>query len=267
MAHMDGTHNLLTLAVGNTRARIGFFRGDELVGAQSFLATDAEGIRAWIGANVSGGVGLPLLVATVNPEVSEHLVGVCREGSTIGTVLRVGRDVPIPMHAEVREPGRLGQDRLLCALAAWVSTEGPCVVVDCGTATTVDYVDGDGVFQGGAIAPGVAMMLESLHEGTAALPRVAFDPERADAAAMGKDTETAMLVGVAESIRGLVTRLVERYAEVAGSYPRVVATGGDAGSLFNNDSVVEHVVPDLQLIGMRLTFQAFVGEDDDAEED
>jgi type III pantothenate kinase len=263
---MDTASHLLTLAVGNSRARIGLFRGEELSGSQSFQTGDTDGLVAWIASNAGSGSGLPLLVATVNPSGSDRLVEACRELGVVGTVLRIGRDVPIPMVADVREPDRVGQDRLLCALAAWVSTEGPCVVVDCGTATTVDFVSEEGVFRGGAIAPGVAMMLDSMHKGTAALPRVAFDPSRIDAEPVGKDTETAMHVGVGESIRGLVWRLVERYAEVAGMYPRVVATGGDSGSLFGTDSIVEHVVPDLQLIGMRLAFQALMQDDDDEDD-
>ena len=260
---MESEPNLLTLAVGNTRARIGLFRGDELIGAQSYASADDAGVRTWIADHAKGVSGAPLLVATVNPSGSERLIEACREGGVVGTVLRIGRDVPIPMEADVREPAKVGQDRLLCALAAWVSTEGPCVVVDCGTATTVDFVSEDGVFRGGAIAPGLAMMLESMHRGTAALPRVAFDPARLDAEPVGRDTETAMLMGAGEAIRGLVSRLVERYAEFAGTYPRVVATGGDAGTLFGSDSVVEHVVPDLQLIGMRLAFQALLTDEEE----
>lgn len=263
---MDIEPHVLTLAVGNSRARIGLFRGAELVGSQSFPASDTEALCAWIASNGGSATGVPLLVATVNPAGSERLVEACRDLGAVGTVLRIGRDVPIPMLADVREPERVGQDRLLCALAAWVSTEGPCVVVDCGTATTVDFVSEEGVFRGGAIAPGVLMMLDAMHRGTAALPRVVFDPSRVDVEPVGKDTESAMHVGVGEAIRGLVWRLVERYAEVAGTYPRVVATGGDAGSLFGSDSIVEHVVPDLQLIGMRLAFQALMQDDEDGDE-
>ena len=259
---MDQDTSLLTIAVGNTRARIGLFRGGDLVAAQSYATADDAGVRAWIESNGHSLSRVPLLVASVNPAGSERLVEACRDVPVVGTVLRIGRDVPIPMRADVREPERVGQDRLLCAMAAWVSTEGPCVVVDCGTATTVDFVNAEGVFEGGAIAPGVAMMMEAMHRGTAALPRVSFDAARVDAEPIGKDTESAMHVGVGEAIRGLVTRLVERYAEVAGVYPRVVATGGDAGTLFGSDSVVEHVVPDLQLIGMHLAFQSLIADDD-----
>ncbi len=266
---MNDRTPLVTLAVGNSRARIGIFEGEELASAQSFEASDAEQIRDWLASQPNRSSQIPLLVATVNPAGSDRIIEACRDMPWLNPILRIGKDIPIPIHAAVRAPDKVGQDRLLCAMAAWFSTQGPCVVVDVGTATTVDYIDAEGVFQGGAIAPGLRMMLEAMHHRTAALPRLSFDAGLADAEPIGKDTEHAMLIGATESIRGLVARLVERYAEVAGSYPRVVATGGDAGVLVGPDSIVEHVVPDLQLIGMRLAFAALIESDadDDAESD
>jgi pantothenate kinase type III len=68
--------------------------------------------------------------------------------------------------------------------------------------------------------------------------------------ALGKNTQQAMTLGALNSVRGLVRWQVERFAEMAGRYPRVIATGGDAPLLFEGDDLVEHVVPDLQLVGM-----------------
>lgn len=262
---MNDQMPLVTLAVGNSRARVGYFQGSELVGAQSFESGDAESICDWLAALSGRSTDVAMLVATVNPAGSDRIVEACRRLPWLKPVLRIGKDVPIPIHAAVRAPDRVGQDRLLCAMAAWFSTQGPCVVIDVGTATTVDYIDADGVFQGGAIAPGLRMMLDAMHSRTAALPHLTFDAAQADSEPVGKDTEHAMLIGATESIRGLVARLVERYAEVAGSYPRVVATGGDAGILGGADTIVEHVVPDLQLIGMRLAFAALLESDEDGD--
>ncbi|MCW5769804.1 MAG: type III pantothenate kinase [Phycisphaeraceae bacterium] len=259
---MNDRLQLATLAVGNTRARIGLFQGEELLGAQSFASTDTAGIVEWLASQQRRAAHCPLLVASVHPDASEKILASCQDLAWLTPHLRIGRDVPIPITANVRHPDKVGQDRLLCAMAAWASTEGPCVIVDVGTATTVDYIDAEGVFQGGAIAPGIRMMLDALARGTAALPQLTFDAERIDAEPIGKDTEHAMTIGVAEATRGLVSRLVERYAGVIGAYPRVVATGGDAGAIFASDPIVEHIVPDLQLIGMRLAFEALMHEHD-----
>ncbi len=147
----------------------------------------------------------------------------------------------------------MGDDRLLNALGAYARSKQACVIVDAGTAVTVDFVDGEGVFHGGAIAPGVKMMLDAMHERTAALPAVDMKPELLPGAAeapFGKTTAQAMVVGVVAAARGLAHSLIDRYAEFYHAYPRVIATGGDAALLFDNDDLVEHLVPDLTLIGL-----------------
>ncbi|MEN0019849.1 MAG: type III pantothenate kinase, partial [Planctomycetota bacterium] len=112
----------------------------------------------------------------------------------------------------------------------------------------------------GAIAPGLKLMLAALHEHTAQLPALEFDQPVSDRGPLGKDTAHAMQLGVQASARGLVRQLLEEYAEFYGGYPQVVATGGDAPALFlqqgESDGVVEHIVPDLQLIGIQACVQA-----------
>src|SRR5690606_33992349 len=114
---------------------------------------------------------LPALIATVNPPVADEVARVLREAGVEG-VERFGsaggRDreqggpgdgrLPVPIEDALEDRSTVGQDRLLAALGAWWRTKQACIVIDAGTAVTVDFVDGTGVFQGGAIAPGVGMM-------------------------------------------------------------------------------------------------------------
>jgi type III pantothenate kinase len=133
---------------------------------------------------------------------------------------------------------------------------------------TVDFVDGQGVFQGGAIAPGLNLMLRALHEHTAALPSVKYErPD--DGMTFGKDTRGAMLLGVHAAVTGLVRALCERYSEFFGAYPQIIATGGDARALFEGDDLVEHIVPDLTLLGIEAACRIQLGLDGEsaAEED
>jgi len=138
-------------------------------------------------------------------------------------------------------------------------------VVDAGTAVTVDFVDGQGVFHGGAIAPGARMQLDALHERTASLPQIEFRrPDPAET--FGRNTAEAMLHGVFDGLRGLVWRLVEQYSERYGAFPLVVATGGDAQTLFGDDELVNRIVPELTLQGIAVaarTALADVSEDGD----
>lgn len=168
-------------------------------------------------------------------------------------VFRLGSDLGVPIKTVLTEAAaeRTGQDRLLNALAAFESAKQACVVVSAGTAITVDFVDGEGVFHGGAIVPGLRMWLNSLHNGTAALP--AIEPRRPDESAFGADTTQAMLHGAFYGIRGVVRALTERYAEAYEAYPRIVATGGDAKFLFEDDDLIESIDPDLTLRGIAAT--------------
>jgi type III pantothenate kinase len=169
-------------------------------------------------------------------------------------------ELPIPIDHTLDDVQTVGHDRLLDALGAYSRAQSACVVIDAGTAITVDFVDGEGTFHGGAIAPGVKMMFEALHEKTSALPLVTpgpdvMPPAQAEAPPFGKSTRPAIALGVLSAARGLVHLLIDRYAEYYEAYPRVIATGGDAALLFENDPLVEHIVPDLTLMGMLEAYQ------------
>jgi type III pantothenate kinase len=242
---------LLAVAVGNTRTRWGIYRGRESTGVS--VATN-EAAPADVAAAATEGGPTLVALASVNNPVAAGIESALR--ATGCEVLRVGRDLNPPLQHVLDDASTLGSDRALCAFAAFSLIGAACVVVDAGTAITVDFVDGEGTFHGGAIAPGVNMMLRALHEQTAALPQIAFEPQDPSRGPFGRDTRHAMQLGVAAAARGLVRDLVERYAEKYEAYPRVVATGGDAAALFENDDLVERIIPDLQLIGIQRTIEA-----------
>jgi len=252
---------LIAISVGNTRTRIGHFRGGALEHARAVLSTDNDALAREVLDLKPADPAAPVVIASVNPPVSSRLELALAgpiEGRG-GAVYRLGRDVQIPIANALRDDSTVGQDRLLNALGAYSRAKQACVIVDAGTAITMDFVDGEGVFQGGAIAPGLALMLRALHDRTAALPDIAFEPVP-DSEPFGKDTPSAMRLGAQSAIRGMVRTLAERYAEALGAYPQIVATGGDAGVLFEGDEVIEHIVPDLTLMGIHAACQMELGE-------
>ena len=125
----------------------------------------------------------------------------------------------------------------------------PAVIVDVGTAITVDLVDREGRFAGGAIGPGLGLAARALHEGTACLPLVTPElPKRV----AGLDTVEAIRSGVYRCCRGGVHSLVELLSREEGTAEvPVVVTGGDAELLLplRVDAPVRHV-PDLIFTGM-----------------
>jgi type III pantothenate kinase len=149
----------------------------------------------------------------------------------------------------VDQPGEVGADRLLNALAAQWRYGGPLVVVDFGTATTFDVVDADGAYLGGVIAPGINLSIEALHKAAARLPRIGIGRPQA---VIGRATVPAMQSGIYWGYVGLVEGLVGRITGEYGRGLKVIATGGLAPLFAEGTAVIEQIDPDLTLDGLRL---------------
>lgn len=249
----------LAISVGNTRTRFACIDSDNpqhMTAARSEANADLDAVAHEIktahqaALAEDGDVRVALALASVNDKAAGPLRN--KVAVECGQeVFRIGDDLPLPLETDLDPESIVGVDRLLGALAAHTVTGKACVVVDAGTAVTVDYIDAGGVFHGGAILPGVQMQLNSMHEHTALLPELHY--EHPAAGAWGRNTNQAMLQGVHYGIRGAVRMLAERYAEEVGAYPQIVATGGDADALFTDDEFIERIVPNLTLMGIAIT--------------
>jgi type III pantothenate kinase len=166
--------------------------------------------------------------------------------------LVVGEKVALPIDVECEQPETVGIDRICSAGAAYDRLQTACIVVDFGSAVTVDLISDDGALIGGAIFPGPRMQLRALHEYTAGLPAVepAF-PE----SVYGRNTVEAMQTGVCRGVAGAVRNLVEGYATALNRWPQVLATGGDLELMMPHcdflDTPVQHLV--LRGIGVAYT--------------
>ena len=245
--------NLLTLNVGNSRLAIGTFVAGKLehvvrVGHEDrnnwkeAIAQAWEKIRRRESPSVAG--------AAVNPLLIESLESVV-ETVTEESLDWVGKEIDLPIKVLTDSPESTGVDRILNIAAADEQMGKACVVVDAGTAITIDCCNDAGEFLGGAIAPGAAMQLNAMHEGTAALPKVALE---VPTGAFGKSTKQAMLNGVYHGIRGMVKDVVENYATELGTWPDIIATGGDAQKLFEGWELLHAIAPDLTLYGIALAY-------------
>lgn len=247
---MANASSLIAINVGNTRTQIGRFADGDLTAterlANSNLAPMVEQIAAWW-REMPDDARAAVVMASVNDPVADHLAAAI-EDQLSTEVYRIGDDVPVPIGQQLDPETITGVDRLLNAAAAFDRIKQACIVVDAGTAVTVDFIDGQGTFHGGAIAPGATIQLKALHQHTAALPELAFRAPEAEP--FGRNTSQAMLQGVYHGIRGMVQRLVEQYAEHYGAFPMVIATGGDAQVLFEHDELVDRIVPELTLMGI-----------------
>lgn len=241
---------ILAISVGNTRTRLGLFKGAELHDPKA-VSSDRPDEVAGVAATLAESVpDVAVVLSHVNPPAAERIESALTRTFDRSQVYRIGADLPIAIRNALDDDSTVGQDRLLAALGAYSRAEQACIVIDAGTAITVDFVDGEGVFQGGAIGPGLGMMLRAMHEQTAALPLVQFAPADEARGVFGKDTRHAMILGVKAAAIGMVHYLIDTYAAAYEAYPQVIATGGDAALLFSDDALVEHVVPDLVLMGI-----------------
>jgi type III pantothenate kinase len=154
----------------------------------------------------------------------------------------------------VDNPREVGGDRVMNTLAAHRLYATACVVVDFGTSTNIDVVSAKGEFLGGALAPGIEISLEALATRAAALRSVELVRPRN---VIGKNTveclQSGVLYGFAGQVDGLVRRILAELGPRAGP-ATVLGTGGLAPLMAEESETIGEYVPDLTLLGLRLTF-------------
>jgi type III pantothenate kinase len=196
-----------------------------------------------------------VIVASVVPVLTRAMEGLSkllfqREAMVVSAAMKLGISV------EYDDPALIGADRLVNAVAAYENVQGACIVVDMGTATTLDVVSEEGVFIGGAICLGVGGNAEALAARAARLPRIeiAVPPS-----AIAKNTVHAMQSGVVLGYGAMIDGLVRRtISEMQGSEmqkPRVIATGGFSSLIAPLAPVIDSVDADLTLRGLRILYE------------
>jgi len=146
----------------------------------------------------------------------------------------------------------VGADRLVNALAGWERHKRALIIVDFGTATTLDVVDARGMYSGGAIAPGILLANRSLTDYTAKLPKVAVAKTRN---VICYTTKTAMQSGVFHGYAGLVEYMIAKIKAEMKSKPIVLATGGLAKLIASEATHIDRVCPELTLEGLRYVWE------------
>ena len=148
-------------------------------------------------------------------------------------------------------PRDVGADRIVDAVAAISLYGKPVIIVDFGTATVFDAISKDGIYLGGAIAPGINVAAEALFLNTSQLRRVELVAPKS---AIGQNTSTALQAGLVLGYAGLVTGLVERFKSELGPEAKVIGTGGLATIISKEADVFDDINQDLTLIGLRMIY-------------
>ncbi len=221
----------IAVDIGNTRIKWGYCAEDRVVHKAS-LSPDDQASWEKQAKEWDLGAELQWAVASVHPERGGRFAQwVKQRGGEFRAIYEVEK---LPIKINVREPCRVGIDRLLNAVAAKsrMQRSVSIFIIDAGSAVTVDWVDEEGTFRGGAILPGFRMMAKALHEHSAALPLVAIElvPPNEWPRLPGTFTESAMRAGifwaVAGGIKAILWQLVGKAK--ASRHHVVYLTGGDA---------------------------------------
>lgn len=220
---VSATDLVLVIDVGNSGAKLGAVRGNDVTEPVRLPRLDDRAIRAAI-ESLLADPETPVAVAGSDPA---GIVTVCRMVADLGIAraIPIRPDYPGLPPARVRQPEKAGVDRRAQVLGAVTLAGGPAAVVACGTAITVDLADADGALIGGAIFPGLGLGARALAKGTAELPEIELAGE---VVMPGLDTEEAIRAGLRLGAAGAVEHLLR----VAGAEKRpIFLTGQDAKHL------------------------------------
>ncbi len=246
----------LVIDAGNTNIVFAVHDGERWRGAWR-IATDAQRTSdeygVWLGflldrAGIASAGIDAAVIGTVVPAALYHLRRLCRDWFGIEPLI-ARAELDWGFAIEMDNPAEIGADRLLNALAAHHGYGGPLIVIDFGTATTFDVVNGNGAYVGGVIAPGINLSMEALHQAAARLPRIGIGrPQQV----IGKSTIPAMRSGIFWGYVGLVEGLISRIEADFGGKMKTIATGGLAPLIAEGTSSIGFTDPDLTLEGLRL---------------
>ncbi len=250
---------LLAVDVGNTDITFGVFKGEDLITRFRFTVkvprtSDEYGELL---CNILEQKGYQpkditeVIIASVVPQMMYSFTsGIIKyldcQPIVVGAGTRTG------IRIETANPKEIGPDRIVDAVSAYELYGGPVIVVDYGTATTYDFVTGDGAFQGGVISPGIRISANALWNNTANLPEIEIkNPE----IIVAKETVSSMQAGLFYGTIGQTEYIIRKIKEEVGVKDvKVVATGGLGKVVSESTDEIDIYDSDLTLKGLRLIF-------------
>ena len=220
---------LLAIDIGNTNLVIGCFRDDKIL-FKARIATDRTRTSDQYGVEIKNmleayGVDRSdikdcIISSVVPPVFNSVRTGVVKIIGKQPMVVGPGLKTGLNIHVDV--PSQVGSDRIVIAVAALAEYKAPLLLIDLGTATTIEAVEPDNVYMGGVIIPGVRVSLDALTSRAAQLPGISLDQPKQ---VIGKNTVDCMRSGMMYGTAAMIDGLVERMEEELGHRCTLIATG------------------------------------------
>jgi type III pantothenate kinase len=231
---------ILAIDIGNTAATIGFYEGGRLVDFGSIYYDDIPKYALKLIKNGRNS-HLDVVISSVFPKITKKVK------NSIGPIKGlkiwvVGTNIPLDISHKYNDYSKLGCDRKVNAYGAIQMYRLPMLVIDYGTATTFDYIDAKGVFQGGLILPGPETAYRALGQRAALLPKDLRLPKKTKSF-LGKNTRECMESGILEGYGAMTDELILRFRRRYGKNLRVLATGGFAEVIRPYAKLIDTVDP------------------------
>ena len=252
---------LLVIDIGNSNIVMGTYEGKNLM-KHWRISTDHQKTGDEYGMLINDlfryqGVSIndvhDIIISSVVPPLVVPFVKMCERYFNIKPLL-VGPGIKTGIKINYENPRAIGADRIVNAVGAFEHYGGPLIVIDIGTATTIDVVAENGDFLGGVIAPGLMSAADSLFTSTAKLPRIELVPPKS---IICRNTVTGMQAGIIYGYVGQIDEIVRRIrAEMGeGWHAKVIATGGLAKMIAKESKTIDKIDHFLTLSGLRVLYE------------
>lgn len=241
---------LLAIDIGNSNITAGIFKGRKLAFVFDLPLSSYSKEKFQKKLKIKQKPDI-ILICSVVPEVELKLKQDLKT-LTGKTPLIIGKDLILPIENLYRKKKELGQDRLLNSYAAVKLYKGPAIVIDAGTAITIDAVSKEGAYLGGIIFPGLNLLAKALKDNTALLPKITL---KNPAELIGKDTKNSILSGIVFGSSAMCEGIINRIKKETGEDPKIIGTGGNIELIKDSSNLDIIIDKNLTIKGLNLIYE------------
>lgn len=233
------TAKICTIDIGNTNVVFGIFENGEITKTWRF-PTHEE----WPAPQKIDDIS-KIIIGSVVPKMDDKAAEYCQKYFTQTPAFATAQNIPVKNNlANLNEAGA---DRLINAAAVIEYYQTPAIVIDFGTATTFDVINGNNVYEGGVIAPGVRLSAKALEQAAAKLPEIKIEkPQKV----IANETQAAMQSGIYYGYIGLIENIVVQITREMGAKPFIIGTGGLAPFFETGTNIFDTIDGTLTLKGL-----------------